>query len=223
MKTPTGFPVSSWLALGFSLVVLTGCAGKGPTPYTQLASASQLQTNTQKDADRTPYVYSVSADWRSYSAMLIEPVAIYAGADHQFGNLEEADKRELAQYMATTFNQVMARRFSLSNPAGRGTLRLRLTLTGAETNTAVVSTFTRFDLVGLPYNAVQGMRGKEGLFMGSVSYSVEIYDASNNRLLMAFVTKQHPNAMNVAVTFGSLRAAKTGLDKGAEELLVRLR
>jgi len=102
-------------------------------------------------------------------------------------------------------------------------LRLRLTLTGAETNTAVVSTFTRFDLVGLPYNAVQGMRGKEGLFMGSVSYSVEIYDAPSNRLLMAFVTKQHPNAMNVAATFGSLRAAKTGLDKGAEELLGRLR
>ena len=54
-------------------------------------------------------------------------------------------------------------------------------------------------------------------------YKRQIYDAPSNRLLMAFVTKQHPNAMNVAATFGSLRAAKTGLDKGAEELLGRLR
>ncbi|MFJ5483674.1 DUF3313 domain-containing protein [Pectobacterium actinidiae] len=219
----TMFSKSIYSLLCGSLILLTGCATKPSVPYTHLSAAPQLQRNTQQDADRTPYVYSASVNWRDYSALIIEPVEIYAGADHQFGDLSQADKQELAQYMGTEFGQVLGKRFRVANSAGPNTLRLKLTLSGAETNTAVVSTFTRFDLVGLPYNAIQGIRGKEGIFMGSVTYSVEIFDAQNNRLLKAFVTKQHPNAMNVAATFGSLNAAKTGIDKGAQELLTQLR
>jgi len=110
---------------------------------------------------------------------------------------------------------------SRNKPSAKA-LRVQLTLTGAKTSTQVVSTFTHFDLAGTPYNVVQGVRGKEGLMMGSVSYAVEIYDASTNRLLNAFAAKQFPNAMNVKSTFGSLRAAKTGISKGAEALVAQL-
>jgi hypothetical protein len=57
---------------------------------------------------------------------------------------------------------------------------------------------------------------------GPVSYAVEIYDASTNQLLSAYVAKQYPNAMNIAATFGSLSASKTGIKKGAQDLLARL-
>ncbi|GKT02118.1 DUF3313 domain-containing protein [Acidovorax sp. SUPP3434] len=206
-----------------SVILMTGCASKPPLSYNNLESASQLTVNTRKDADRTPYVYSTSVDWNSYNAMIIEPAVIYYGTGHQFGDLPKADQEELAQYMNTEFRKVLGKRFQLKNNAAPGTLRLKLTLMGAETNTAMVSQITRFDLVGLPINAVQGIRGKEGIFMGSVTYSAEIFDANNNRLLKALVTKQHPNAMNIAATFGSLNAAKTGIEKGAEELLTQLK
>jgi hypothetical protein len=68
----------------------------------------------------------------------------------------------------------------------------------------------------------QFIRGKEGMMMGSVSYAVEIYDASNDRLLCAYVEKQYPNAMNVGSTFGGLSASKTGIRKGADALLEQL-
>jgi hypothetical protein len=55
-----------------------------------------------------------------------------------------------------------------------------------------------------------------------VNYAVEIYDASTNRLLNAYVEKQYPNAMNVKSTFGSLGAAKTGIGKGADALVAQL-
>jgi hypothetical protein len=32
------------------------------------------------------------------------------------------------------------------------------------------------------------------------------------------VTKQYPGAMNILATFGSLTAARTGIDKGADAL-----
>lgn len=206
-----------------SFIALAGCASTAPVPYVKLNSAPQLQPNSQKDADKTPFVYSSNVNWTDYSTIVMEPVAIYSGPDHQFGDLSEADKQELANYMDARFKKVLSERFRIATNTGPNTLKLRLTLTGAGTNTAVASTVTRFDLAGMPYNVVQSARGKEGIFMGSVSYSVEIYDATSNQLLKAYVTKQYPNAMNIAATFGSLSAAKTGIEKGADALVAQLK
>lgn len=198
---------------------LTACASRPPDRYNDLPITARLQPTS---SDTMPFAYDEPAHWRDYSAIIIEPVAIYAGADHQFGDLSASDQRELASAMDDEFRQTLRSRFRLTDTSQPGALRLRLTLTGAKGNTAVVSTVTRFDLVGLPYNAVQALRGKEGIFMGSVSYSVEVYDAMSNRLLKAYQARQYPNAMNVGATFGSLGAARTGLDKGAHELLAEL-
>lgn len=161
--------------------------------------------------------------WGSYPNAVIDPVVVYEGRDNQFENIEPKERDELATYMRTVFADQLGQRFRLVRDAQPGTLRVRLTLTGAKANTAFVSTITRFDLAGGPYNAVQGMRGKEGAFIGSVMYSVEIFDAFTGELLDAFVAKQYPNAMNVAATVGRLKAARVGLEKGAEELVAQLK
>ena len=53
---------------------------------------------------------------------------------------------------------------------------------------------------------------------GLVIYSVEIYDALSRQLLSAYITKQYPNAMNVGASVGALKAARVGIDKGADAL-----
>lgn len=68
---------------------------------------------------------------------------------------------------------------------------------------------------------MQAARDKEGLLTGSVSYAVEIYDATDNRLLSAYVTKQYPNALNAGASFGALSASKVGIRKGADALLAQ--
>lgn len=211
-------PLTTPLMCGL-LALLTACANAPPPRYAELPVSSRLQATA---SDTMPYSYAEPVRWRDYSAIIIEPVVIYGGADRQFGDLSENDKRELADTMSTQFRLALQTRFRLTDTMRPGTLRLRLTLTGAKGNTAVVSTVTRFDLVGLPYNAVQSLRGKEGIFMGSVSYSVEVYDAMSNQLLKAYLARQYPNAMNVGATFGALAAARTGLEKGANELLTQL-
>jgi Protein of unknown function (DUF3313) len=70
---------------------------------------------------------------------------------------------------------------------------------------------------------VQAVRGREGLFTGSVVYAVEMYDASADRLLSAAVTKQYPGSLNIVATMGSLGASKTGIEKGADALVAQLR
>lgn len=203
-------------------VVLTGCASTRPIAYSDLASSSKLRPNTQDKSGRMPFSYSEPVDWRQYNQVIVEPVAVYRGADAQFKKISEEGKNELAQYMQEKFSEKLSEHFRVVKTGSSHTLRVQLTLTGAKKSTQFVSTFTHFDLAGGPYNVVQSARGKEGMMMGSVNYAVEIYDASTNRLLNAYVEKQYPNAMNVKSTFGSLGAAKTGIVKGADALVAQL-
>lgn len=210
------------VSLVAALLLLSGCAGTTPHPYKEWPTSAQLVPNSQQDADRTPFAYSTPVDWRRYQSIIVDPVAVYGGADGQFEDLTDAEKTELADYMRSSFESALGKRFRIVHSPAPDTLRLALTLTGAKSNTAVVSTVTRFDLVGGPINAVQSIRGKEGVFIGSVSYAAEIRDAQDNRLVKAFVTKQYPNALNVGATFGRLAAARTGVDKGADALVEQL-
>ncbi len=204
-------------------ILLSGCSSNQPVRYAGIDSAAQLTANTGDNADRIPYRYAPQVDWSKYRSMVIEPVTLYQGSDNQFGDMEQADRQQLASYMQKKFTEELRPRFRQVSAPAPDALRLKLTLTGADTTTPFVGTFTKFDLAGGPYNIVQSIRGGQGMFSGSVNYAVEIYDASTNHLLHAYLAKQYPNAMNVSASVGSLSAAEVGIDKGAEELAEQLK
>jgi hypothetical protein len=198
---------------------LVACGSPQPVASSGIASSSKLSPDKGDDDAQVPYRYSTQVDWRTYSRAIIEPVTVYQGRDAQFDDVSANDKAELAAYMRSRFTEKLRGHFAVATDPAPNTLRLKLTLTGAATNTPVISTFSHLDLAGNLYNGIQAVRGHEGMISGSVSYAVEIYDASTNRLLSAFVSKQYPNAMNIMASFGSLAAAKTGIEKGAEALV----
>lgn len=202
-------------------VILAGCASQKPVAYSGIASAPYLRTNLGDERDRVPYAYSTQPNWHAYTKVVVDPVQIYAAADNQFGDMKETDKTELANYMQKTFADRLAKRFEVVNQPGSGTLRVKLILTGAETTTPFLGQFVHFDMGGNLYNGVEAVRGGKSAFGGSVTFAVEIYDSADRRLLNAYVSKQYPNAMNLAASFGSLGAARTGIDKGADALLAR--
>ncbi|HKR45449.1 MAG TPA: DUF3313 domain-containing protein [Paraburkholderia sp.] len=203
--------------------MLSACAGVQPVAYNSLASSSQLKENRDHDAAQTPFRYAAPVLWSRYSQVIVDPVAVYQGADNQFGDLSDSDKDVLAAYMHKTFADTLSKRFDLATQPSPATLRVKLTLTGAEKTTAVIGQAMHFDIAGNLYNGVQAIRGGKGAFSGSVSYAVEVYDSASGHLLRAYVTKQYPNAMNLAAAFGSLSAAETGIDKGADALVEQLR
>ena len=201
---------------------LTACAGTQPVPYSGVASSGQMRASAHDETGHIPYEYKSAADLRVYSRFTLDPVVVYGGADSQFEDVSEQDRNELAKYMQATFSDRLAALARNDTGARAQALRIRLTLTGAKENTPVLSTLSRFDLLGGPYNAVQAVRGKEGALTGSVSFAVEIYAASTNELLAAYVSKQYPNAWNLGASIGAMSASKTGIDKGADELVAYL-
>ena len=199
---------------------LVGCASVQPAPYSGVASAAYMKPS---DGKRIPYLYKAPVNWSEYSKVIISPVEIYGQPDNQFGKLNQGDRESLASYMDLQFTNALSRRFSLTDAPSAGTLRIKLTLTGAGASKQVISTLSRFDLAGGLYNNVQAVRGREGLMTGWVMYTVEVYDASSGQLLQAFEAKQYPNPVNLKATFGSLAAARTGIDKGAKMLVDQLK
>ncbi|MQA41114.1 DUF3313 domain-containing protein [Rugamonas aquatica] len=198
---------------------IAGCASTQPVAYGGLASAAQLRPNADDKSGRVPYSYSTTVTLRDYSSIIIDPVLVYRGQDSQFEEVSDEQKDMLAAYMQDEFESRLRHRLRISRDAGWKTLRLKLTLTGAKSSTRFLSTVTRFDLVGGPYNIVQSIRGKEGTFTGSVSYAVELYDANTNLLVSAYVAKQYPSPMNISASLGPMDASKAGIEKGADELL----
>ena len=131
---------------------MTGCASVTPIPYSEVASSSYLAPNPSDPSGRIPYRYSTSVDWRAYNKVMLDPVVVYRGPDQQFGDMSEADKASLANYMRTRFTRELGNRFAFVGQRGPNTLRVRLTLTGAVADTPVLGTLSRFDVAGLVYN-----------------------------------------------------------------------
>jgi predicted RNA binding protein with dsRBD fold (UPF0201 family) len=203
--------------------IVAGCASTSPLQYTGLASTARLAPNPQDKDGRIPFVFSAAdVDWSYYTSVMLDPVTIYHGADQQFGGASDADKSELSSYMQTQFAAAINKQYALATVAGARTLRVHVTLTGAETSTPVLSTLTKVVPAGLVVNTVQTARGKQASFTGSVSFAVEIYDSESNRLLRAYVEKQYPGAENVVTSFGSLSASRAGIRNGSEDLLANL-
>ena len=182
-----------------------------------------MRMNQRDTTGRMPYEYKADINWAKYTAFIIDPVAIYGGADNQFEKISEEDKENLATYMQAMFTEKLSKRFRNSVVPGNETLRIKLTLTGAKANTNVLNTVMHFDLLGGPYNAVQAARDKEGMLSGSVSFAVEVHDSATNALLGAYVAKQYPNAWNLTAGMGSMAASEVGVQKGAEQLLAYLK
>lgn len=226
-STPGTDMVSLTRAFRFAVLALgataTGCAGVTPVPYSQLASSTHLAPNPADSSGRMPYSYSTQVDWRSYNKVILEPVVIYRGPDHQFGDTSEQDREALASYMGTRFAERLRSRFHIVGNREPNTLRVRLTLTGAVLSTPVISTLSRVDVAGVVYNVAQASRDGEGSMTGSVIYAVEIFDASTSRLLRSFVSKQYPSPIDISATVGPLTASKAGIDKGANALMAQLK
>jgi len=211
------------LLLAVVCATVVGCSNVQPVAYSGIASSSFLKLDPEDKSGRAPYRFATQVDWQQYRNAIIDPVVVYRAADNQFGDMSDSDKKALAGYMQSKFEEKLRTRFELANAPDPSMLRVKLTLTGASTTTPFLGPFSRFDLSGGIYNVVQTARGKEDGFTGSVMYAVEIYDASNDKLLSAYVTKQYLNPYNLGASFGALNASKTSIEKGADALVAQLK
>jgi len=207
-------------ALMLALTVLAGCKTVQPVIFKDLDSAPLLTPDTRDPSGHVPFAYQAPAiDLATYHGVIFEPVSIYSGSDHQFGKLSIDDRKVLAAYTQKQFAAVLSQRYVMTSLPGPNTLKVLVTLTGAEKTVPVLGTLKQITPVGAAVGLVRSARDKQAHSIGSVTYAVEIYDSSSGRILRALIVTEYPAAENLSASIGALTAAEVGIQKGSQSLL----
>ncbi len=201
----------------FSVVIfLTSCAS-GPKNIEGLESSSKLQTSA--DFQNTLVYKKEGVNGKKYVRFNFKPVVIYDGADAQFHDVSDEDKKIIADFIKNEFIKVIKDKYQVVDEIAPDVLHIKFTLVGIELTKPALATMTRVTPVGLALNLGKSASGMQGSFMGSVTFAAEFYDSETNNLVYSFLTKRGPNAMDVTTMITGLDAAK----KAVTEIAAKFR
>ena len=158
----------------------------------------------------------------AYRSIMIQPTVVYSGPDAQFEDVDNADRQRYAGIVTQALREELAKSFTLVNTARADTLRLRMTLLGAETTRGGVATATRVTPLGLAASAVRSIAGREGRFTGSLLLALELHDGRSNELQFAAVRRRSPDALDIPATLSTTDTVKAVAEDVARDIRERL-
>jgi hypothetical protein len=133
---------------------------------------------------------------------------VYHGPDAQFDGIEPADRSKFAAIITDELRSELAKTFPTPARPQADTLRVKVTVLGATKTVGGLATATRVTPLGFATSALKSAVGRKGSFTGSVLYSVELYDARTNELLLAAVRRRTPDPLDVPATLSTTDTVK---------------
>jgi len=210
-------------ALGAALVFGAGPAiaqTKDHAPV-GLKSSSKM---AQDKAGSESWTYAQPREvFGKYRTLIVDNTAVYSGADAQFDGINAADRAKFASIVTEQLRSELAKSFPNPARVQPDTLRLKVTLLGADKTKGGVATATRVTPMGFGLSALKSAMGKGGSFTGSVLFAVELYDARTNELLLAAVRRRHPDPLDVPATLGTEETVKAVAREFADSARKRLK
>ena len=143
-----------------------------------------------------------------YRTVIVEPTVVYQGPDAQFSGIDPADRARFAQIITQELSSEIAKSFPSPARAQADTMRLRVTILGAEKTRGGIATATRVTPLGFATSALKSALGKSGTATGSILYAVELYDAKTNELLLAAVRRRSPDPLDIPATLSTTDTVK---------------
>jgi hypothetical protein len=155
--------------------------------------------------EQPTFVYrNPDARWADYDRVLFEPVAIWRSGASSLADVPQEDLERIAWTLQRSVAARLAQRFTLVDQAGPGVLRVRLALTDARQDDAVLDVFTW----AVPPQAEP--KGGEALgaatqrFVDAAAIEGEVSDATSGTVLAAGVDRRRYRPLT---TWGALDAA----------------
>lgn len=210
------------IALFLLAAPVAGAAQTKDHAPTALASSSHLRQDSTKSESWT--YARPGLQLGAYRSVMILPTIVYSGPDAQFDGVDAADRQKYARIVTEALRSELAKSLSVVTAAKADTLRMQVTLLGAQTTKGGVATATRVTPIGLASNAVKSLRGKQGRFTGSLLLALELHDGRSNTLQFAAVRRRSPNALDIPATLSTTETVKAiarALAKDVREKLER--
>lgn len=214
----------------FAALAATAAACLAVTPalaQTEDHAPVGLKSASQMSQDKTgseSWTYAQPRDvFTKYRTLIVEPTTVYNGPDAQFdGDISAAERAQFAAIVTDALRSELAKTFPAPAMAQSDTLRLKVTLLGAQKTKGGLATATRVTPIGFGLSAVKSALGKGGSLTGSVLVAVELYDARTNELLLAAVRRRSPDALDIPATLGTEETVKAVAREFADTARKRL-
>lgn len=199
------------LSVAASLLVLP--VGASLEAQTKDRAPVALQSSTRMTQDKPKTESWTYAQPRSvfakYRSIIIAPTAVYQGADAQFDGIDPANRHRYAAIVTQELQSEIGKSFALVSRPKADTLRLQVTILGAQSTKGGLATATRVTPMGFASSALKSALGRKGTFTGSLLYAVELYDARTNELLLAAVRRRTPDPLDVPATLSTTDTVKS--------------
>jgi hypothetical protein len=187
---------------------------------TTLPSASVLQQDARESESWT--YARPGLNLGAYRSMMIVPTSVYAGPDSQFDGVDQADRQKFAGIVTEALRRELAKSFPIVTTPKADTLRLKVTLLGAQTTKGGIATATRVTPLGLASSALRSITGKEGRFTGSLLLALELNDGKTDVLQFAAVRRRSPDALDIPATLSTTDTVKAVSQSLAKDIRERL-
>ncbi|SEM76268.1 Protein of unknown function [Syntrophus gentianae] len=93
---------------------------------------------THPQDDRALLYVNNNAPKKTYLKFIVEPVRIYEGADHGFGDISIDDRRMMEAFTYNEMIRVISEKYTIVDTPGPDAMRIKLILVGLEeTNTVM--------------------------------------------------------------------------------------
>jgi len=163
------------------------------------------------------------ADIKSYSAILMDPVQIYASSDDSLGDMSKEDRQNLVNYLRAAVHEQLKGDYAFVNQPGAGVMRLRFAITEAEDANVVLDTISTVTPPGLALTGLQALATGSCAFVGSAGVEVELQDSQTGKRLMAAVDRRVGGKVTgQGDKFDEWRTVKNAIDYWADRLQTRL-
>jgi Protein of unknown function (DUF3313) len=169
---------------------------------------ANMMSQDRPGSESWTYAAPASA-FAKYRTVIIDPTTVYDGPDAQFEGIDYADRAKYAGIITQELRSEVAKSFPVPPRPQADTLRVKVTILGAQKTRGGIATATRVTPLGFATSAVKSALGKKGTLTGSLLYAVEVKDARTNELLIAAVRRRTPDPLDVPATLSTTDTVKS--------------
>jgi len=174
--------------------------------------------------DRALLLYvNPPADFSAYTAILLDPVRLYASGAHEMEKLTKEDRQRILDYADATIREQLSVDYELVDEPGPNVLHLRVAITEAENANVTLDTISTIIPIGLAVSGLASLATGEWAFTGRAGIEVDILDSMSDTRLAAAVDRRTGGKITGKVDkFSGWRTVKNSLDFWANKLRERL-
>lgn len=209
-------------------MLLVGCAENLPPPREQIEVmrprpallADYKQLKPGPEGSELLYYQDLDAEWSRYGGIIIEPVTLWCG--DMTLDIAPEDQLILSVYMYEVLKQHLGRDFTITDRAGPGVMRLRISVIDFGRAPTGMNTVSSSPPPATLFEAVKQLSSGAYSFTGAAESEGEVIDSVTGERLLSWIDQRIGGGSRKPAALWQWNDAHAAIDYWAETVSARL-